>query len=392
MSKNFVNYHVLVSHSPSCLNRDDMNMQKTAIFGGVRRVRVSSQSLKHWMRGSPQYRALLGTPSTRTRSLGILKTKLVEELAPMVPAELIDKAICFWADARSLDDFDSEGVPVAPWIAMEIKFLCEELRGSSELTALCDDFVAVTGNDAAAKKKKATAARKAEKLLRDKGRWDDLIKAAEGGIDVALSGRMATSGLMTKVSGALAVAHSITTHAAEADIDWFTAVDDLTVDAGDVGAGHLDTQEFSAGVFYRYASLDIGLLMSNLGTTDRARALDIATHVLRLLATVVPGAKQQSFAAHNLSEFAMVSRSDQPISLANAFEVPVRATKKIGGLFDPSVAALVGYWDRIHRGYGLDEQAAAFEIGDSSPPDALERKPTLAALEDWVRADSNGSS
>lgn len=32
--KNFINFHVLISHSPSYLNRDDMNMQKTAMFGG----------------------------------------------------------------------------------------------------------------------------------------------------------------------------------------------------------------------------------------------------------------------------------------------------------------------------------------------------------------------
>ena len=47
---NFINIHVLISHSPSCLNRDDMNMQKDAIFGGKRRVRISSQSLKRAMR------------------------------------------------------------------------------------------------------------------------------------------------------------------------------------------------------------------------------------------------------------------------------------------------------------------------------------------------------
>ena len=44
--KNFVNYHILISHNSSCLNRDDMGMQKTAVFGGTRRVRISSQSLK----------------------------------------------------------------------------------------------------------------------------------------------------------------------------------------------------------------------------------------------------------------------------------------------------------------------------------------------------------
>ena len=39
---NFINFHVLISHSPSCLNRDDMNMQKDAVFGGKRRVRSNA--------------------------------------------------------------------------------------------------------------------------------------------------------------------------------------------------------------------------------------------------------------------------------------------------------------------------------------------------------------
>jgi CRISPR system Cascade subunit CasC len=63
--KNFVNYHILISHSPSCLNRDDMNMQKTAVFGGVRRVRISSQSLKRAIRTSDYYKANFDR-STRT--------------------------------------------------------------------------------------------------------------------------------------------------------------------------------------------------------------------------------------------------------------------------------------------------------------------------------------
>lgn len=166
-------------------------------------------------------------------------------------------------------------------------------------------------------------------------------KAMTSALDIALSGRMATSGLMTSVDGALAVAHAITTHAVEPqDVDWFTAVDDLTQDAGDTGAGHLNTQQFSAGVFYRYASLNLRQLQVNLGLIDhikaeetaesRQRALDIARHVFHLLATVVPSAKQQSFAAHNLADFAIVSFADQPISLANAFETPIKRDYKLG--------------------------------------------------------------
>jgi len=69
MNDNFVNFHVLISHSPSCLNRDDMNMQKSAIFGGRRRVRISSQSLKRTMRKSPYYKENLGESSIRTKNL-----------------------------------------------------------------------------------------------------------------------------------------------------------------------------------------------------------------------------------------------------------------------------------------------------------------------------------
>ena len=42
----FINIHTLISHSSSLLNRDDAGMQKTAIFGGTTRTRISSQCLK----------------------------------------------------------------------------------------------------------------------------------------------------------------------------------------------------------------------------------------------------------------------------------------------------------------------------------------------------------
>jgi len=91
--RNFVNFHVLISHSPSCLNRDDMNMQKTAVFGGTTRVRISSQSLKRAIRFSDYYREQLGNPSVRTRDLGLLEQRLVEALQDRFDADLIGKAL-----------------------------------------------------------------------------------------------------------------------------------------------------------------------------------------------------------------------------------------------------------------------------------------------------------
>jgi CRISPR system Cascade subunit CasC len=42
--------HILQSFPVSCLNRDDLNSPKTAIFGGVQRARVSSQAWKRAIR------------------------------------------------------------------------------------------------------------------------------------------------------------------------------------------------------------------------------------------------------------------------------------------------------------------------------------------------------
>lgn len=416
-AKNFINFHVLISHSPSCLNRDDMNMQKTAVFGGVNRVRISSQSLKRAMRFSEYYKAHLGTASTRTRQLEklipIFTEALKDEFEPALIAktmELFVRASSSDDDAREADDqqegTDSETdvnkkLAVAPWSLEEIRVLC----GIVNKVTLTDEEIEKAKTNAAKQKgkKKKPEHEFIEDMLtkkRVKAVEDKIVqvRAAIGKTaDIALSGRMATSGLMTSVDGAMAIAHAITTHAVEPqDVDWFTAVDDLTQDAGETGAGHLDTQQFSSGVFYRYASLNLKQLQVNLGllsdmksdetTESRKAVLDIARHVLHMLATVVPSAKQQSFAAHNLADFALVSFSDQPISLANAFEMPV-ARERNGGFLKPSIKTLADYWLRVQKAYGLDDTARAFaldgevKLGDQNALDSLQQ------LENWIDQD-----
>lgn len=371
LAKNFINFHVLISHSPSCLNRDDMNMQKTAVFGGVNRVRVSSQSLKRSMRTSDYYAQHLGAPSIRTRDLSRLKARFTEALKGRFDAERVAQALEWMSGKEGIAE-DTTGDAVAPWTLEEVAYFCERL-----------------GEEGQDLKKLEKQIEKEAKPFR---------AAIANARDIALSGRMATSGLMSSlpVDGAMAIAHAITTHAVEPqDVDWFTAVDDLTADAGETGAGHLDTQQFSSGVFYRYASLNLKQLQVNLGliadmkseeTADsRAQALEIARHVLHLLATVVPSAKQQSFAAHNLADFAVASFADQPISLANAFEEPIKRDRN-GGFLKPSVAALADYWSRINTAYGLDETARAFSV---QPDVELNGKAaaSLAELETWVVKD-----
>lgn len=361
-NKNFLNIHVLISHSPSCLNRDDMNMQKSAIFGGKRRVRISSQSLKRAMRKSDYYAENLGKPSVRTKKLDEVVEMMKAELSDQFPEEIITKSI-EWISGKNDINADVTDDAVAPWVVEEVAYVCKEIQeGESD------------GLD--------------QKKLRKKIEKEStgLRRAIGQAVDVALSGRMATSGLMSevgKVDGAMALAHTITTHAVDADIDWFTAVDDFQ----ELGSGHLDTQEFSSGVFYRYASLNLQQLQDNLGGASRERVLEIAAHMVHMLATVVPSAKQQSTAAHNLADLAMVTFSDIPISLANAFETPVQS-KQGSGFLQLSIKGLIDYWEKVHMGYGLEEQASIFMLQE--PSDTVEeliRQENLPSLEAWVKND-----
>jgi CRISPR system Cascade subunit CasC len=384
-----------------------MNMQKSAVFGGVRRVRISSQSLKRAIRNSDYYREYLGEASTRTRSLEKLKIKFSEELKNEFPVGIVHECVDRFVRAKASEEIEGEEseveaanssgkkenrIAVAPWVLNEVRELCAIL-GEIKKQGLNDEELAKVKEKFSKQKRKKTEQELIDEVLDKKIKNEmeekkkSLQLALASAIDIALSGRMTTSGLTTSVDGALAVAHAITTHGVDSDIDWFTAVDDLVVDAGGIGAGHLNTQEFSSGTFYRYASLNIGQLQENLGAVPRERVLEIAKHLVHLLATVVPSAKQQSFAAHNLADCVLVSFADIPVSLANAFEEPI-AKGKAGGFKGPSIGALLQYWQQVHKGYGLDEQAALFALdSQNNVPEGMVSQHSLAELTNWVRHD-----
>lgn len=365
---NYLNIHVLISHSPSCLNRDDANMQKSAIFGGVRRVRISSQCLKRAIRKSDYYAEHLGQPSIRSNKLQRLVEHYVQALKDQFPPAQVERAIRLIAGKEETavekseeEKKDDKKQAIAPWCLEEIKKVCQLLSEAER-----------DGLDS----------KKIEKKFQDHSVVKQVRQALGNAVDVALSGRMATSGIMLSVDGAASVAHTITTHSVDADIDWFTAVDDLVEQEGEVGAGHLSTQEFGAGVFYRYASINLPQLQINLGDVNRERALEVAAHFVHLFATSVPQAKQRTFAAYNPADLVAVSFGGIPISGANAFEKPVERDRSSGGFLQPSIKAFETYITRVRNGYGLNERSAVFSLW----PCALEpRVETMGALKDWVR-------
>ena len=73
----YVDIHIIQSLPPSCVNRDDSGSPKSAVYGGVRRLRVSSQS---WKRATRLYfNDLLDA-----KDVGVRTKRVVEVLAERI--------------------------------------------------------------------------------------------------------------------------------------------------------------------------------------------------------------------------------------------------------------------------------------------------------------------
>jgi CT1975-like protein len=64
-----IEVHIIQNHAPSNLNRDDSGSPKSAIFGGYRRARISSQCLKRCYRTSKTFRNEVDGLGMHTRSM-----------------------------------------------------------------------------------------------------------------------------------------------------------------------------------------------------------------------------------------------------------------------------------------------------------------------------------
>jgi CRISPR system Cascade subunit CasC len=84
---NFLQLHLLTSYPPANLNRDDLGRPKTAVMGGVQRLRVSSQSLKRAWRTSDFFEATLN--GKRTKDMG--KKIRIALLSGVSLLDLLDK-------------------------------------------------------------------------------------------------------------------------------------------------------------------------------------------------------------------------------------------------------------------------------------------------------------
>ena len=412
----FIQLHALTSYPSTLLNRDDAGFAKQLPFGGATRTRVSSQCLKYHWRNFDGEHALYDMDVPKSlRSRETFWRRLAQPLiddgypAPLVRAvtfalkeRLLSDDKAGKRDLKTLIDPDEDDNPremidtnqVTIFGVPEMRYLRELAAGMIEDAK--EDFPVFWEDD----EPDSDAVKDAADAMRDISKRD-LKKNLKGlelasGLDAAMFGRMATSDVLARGDAAVHVAHAFTTHAQESESDYFSAVDELRRDepeeSGELGAGHINTQELTSGLFYSYVVVDVPLLVSNLSGVEQEEwtdgNTDLAAEVMerfaQLMATVSPGAKLGSTAPYSYAQclFAEAGTA-QPRTLANAFQTPA-STQDV---LENSYEKLGQYVDEIDQMYGVQTDRRLAAMG---PTDALtdhlkvDDTTTVPALAEWT--------
>ena len=355
----YVDFHVIQTVPPSCVNRDDTGSPKTALYGGVRRARVSSQSWKRAMRE-------MFCEDLNEKDLGI-RTKrvvgLVKEELLKIQTDISEQ------DAELL----AERVVKASGLSTEKKKNEDEEKTKalffiSRTQAHNLAAYILAHQDAADKDIK----KEAKRLLNQ-----------NHSVDIALFGRMVADDPSLNADASAQVAHSISTHRVDNEYDYFTAIDDLAPE-DNAGAGMIGVVEYNSSTMYRYATVAAHNLFKELGGEKEATEAAVGEFAKAFIQSM-PTGKQNTFANRTLPDAVLVTiRRDQPINLVGAFEEPVRTVE--GGYVKPSIQRLGTYAEQVYDQY-VDAPEKAWAIGMEGLAETVNMKELLQRLQDTLLHD-----
>jgi len=340
MTKNlYVDLSVLQTVPSSNLNRDDTGAPKTALYGGVTRARVSSQSWKKATRDV--FKTDNISVGKRTKRVAKLLTDELKRLNPVLDDET--------ATSKVNEVFKAAGI---------------KLDKNNETGALL--FVS-----AGQINKLAQYALDNDDL--DKKEVKKVLKGDQS-LDLALFGRMVADSPDLNVDASVQVSHALSTHEVVPEYDYFTALDDEQ-EEDSTGAAMLGTIDFNSATLYRYANINMHELVKNLNEED---AIQGTVSFIKDFLLSMPTGKQNTFANKTIPSYVMVTiRTDTPVNLVSAFEEPVTSRT---GYIKESIVQLEGEYTRVN---GFVSQPiinlilgkANSQIGDSvmNLPELLEK-------------------
>lgn len=363
--------HILQNFVPSNLNRDDSGNPKDCEFGGFRRARVSSQCLKRRIRQTNAFKSRFANDekhkSYRTlRANEILTGKLSAKYdLPQDQAQIIGEALL----SVVLGKFDKNESKVLFYTCdSELEKIAETINIlSTEKDNYIGDLkdnvgAANDGNEKTAKKAQDKIDAIASKIIAQYMKTSGSVTEAA---DIALFGRMLASAPTMNIDAACQVAHAVSTNKITMDFDYFTALDDLKLEADEQGAGHINATAFNSSCFYRYSCIDSKILLDNLSQDAELTKLSILAFVEGAI-EAIPTGKINTFGNNNPPQFVLctVTEDSSPASLANAFEKPV-SPKADKSLTEMSVEKLDSYFDDMNKAYGRNYSLqTCFGIGE----------------------------
>lgn len=366
-----IDLHALQSLPPSLINRDDTGAPKSAVFGGVPRQRVSSQSWKRAIRRHFEDTFDHGSVGWRTkRVVGLIADKVVELAGD-------DE----WSRERAAEDvealFKSAGIKLTEPKTKKSEDGDEDknvLPETGYLLFLSPRQVENAAREILAQEGKKLPKRQAVELLNQ-----------NHSVDIAMFGRMVADDPTFNVDASVQVAHALGIHESEPEFDYFTAVDDLVEDSQETGAGMIGTTQMMSSTLYRFATIDLESLTENLG--DGEAAVTSAVAFVQSFIESLPTGKQNSFANNTLPELVYVTvRDSRSISLVNAFEEPVRGEHDTGRRLS-GAERLAAESTEIQEQYGFVPRAAfVIGLGDLRRPfQNLATETTLPELGGLIR-------
>ena len=380
--------HIIQSVPVACLNRDDLNSPKTAIFGGVQRARVSSQSWKRAIREMAR-KQFDNEGQFRAERSRLFAAKISSELRKLAEAEETANALALCAGhyLAKLDPKHEARVKTLMFLSpLEYEILAKLLFSLSDedKKKLVGAFRSVdrekladddgnqdndTSSKESSKKKKDDKKLSASqfeglvaKILKnpiekafkgEKGKVKGLPKDAA---DIALFGRMVANDHSLTVEAASMFSHALSTHKVDNEIDFFSAVDDLQP-RGESGAGMTSTLEFNSATYYRFAALNLDMLADeeHLGTMTHEERRKVVHTFLKATIMAIPGARKNTMNGNTLPVYVLgvVRERGHPIQLVNAFETPVRSSQ---GYVSKSIELLKSEYSRLEKTWGITAQ------------------------------------
>jgi CRISPR system Cascade subunit CasC len=351
-------------------------LAKRAVYGGVERQRLSSQSVKAHLRDAT---GLNGTMADLAKELGTEMSVRSALIGPRkIAVELKERGLTedlanSWGDAVMAlfqtgkekapakaakkskkakaddDETDAEAEDESEIATVSTAGRQILTLGEKEIAALVDvasalNTAKVPPSDMRDLVEKTTKRKNHPKPVQDALAALDAMRS-HAGLDGALFGRMATGIALSRVDSAVHVGHALTTHPIQSSVDFFSAQDQLLDrDAGETGGAHIGSRELTTGVFYLPVVIDVEQVRKNFaggGWTNKEIA-KIVGWLVKTVAMVTPAAMLGSTAPFpDPGEVVVEITNGQPVNAMGAFEKPVAPT------LDASIAAFDHHMQRV---------------------------------------------